>query len=146
MTSKEIRSVSLSPENHEWLSGTGRNASELVDALVTEYRKGTDPDATIMKYRLEQLNSEIESLENQIETKESERDRLKKQLAEAETASDAGVWDETFSILSTSYYKSTGVSITSDDSTVKQRALEHGMDVDEFKDEFMTRWEDRNAE
>lgn len=148
MSNKERRTVTISESNDEWLGQTGRNASELINELVTEYRKGGGSRGAVLQLRIEQLESEIDNLETQTESKREELDQLKerKQRAEKrELENDADRWDTTLSKLDFREYGSVGASIISDDDFVQRRALEHGMDVETFREAAIDRYEDRQS-
>jgi hypothetical protein len=148
MTEKARRTVTISESNDDWLGQTGRNASELVDNLVTEYRKGGGSKGAVLQLRIEQLEAEIDNLETQLGSKREQLERLndrKDRAEKRELESEQDRWETTLSKLSFREYESVGVTITSDDDIVERRALEHGMDIETFREAAINRWEDRAA-
>lgn len=76
---KDRLTVSLEPENAEYLRRDDINASGLVNNLVEEHRKGGVGEDYLRELREKQLQSELESLMNQVEVKREELDRVQKQ-------------------------------------------------------------------
>jgi hypothetical protein len=78
--SKERRTVSLKPENDAYLSQDGVNASELVDSLVEQYRKGGTSESQVQQLRLRQLKSEAELHKQQLEAKRDEMQMIRSDM------------------------------------------------------------------
>ena len=81
--SKQRKSVSLSEDNHQFLTDHD-NASALVDRLVTQYRTGGQDESVIKQYRVRQVASEITALEKQMELKQQELEGLQDDVETAE--------------------------------------------------------------
>ena len=73
--SKQRRNHTFDPENAEFLAECD-NASALLNRLVSEYRQGGGAETVILDYRIEELASELTSLESQIEAKRERYDEL----------------------------------------------------------------------
>lgn len=92
MTNKRPKSVTLSPENHEYLSNHD-NASALVDRLVTEVREGGDKATAVLQMQISQKREELTEAENKVERLENgvaELESLKTELSKQESSA----WDE----------------------------------------------------
>lgn len=147
MTEKERRTVTISKENDEWLGENGRNASQVVDELVTKRRESGGLDAAIAQFRIEQVKSEIESMEKQLEMKRDELAEIKEDQRKAErreSVRESERWDETLSALDFTHLQSTGTYISASDGVVADRAAEHDMTVEEFRAEAIERYEERH--
>lgn len=91
MTDQSVTSVSLSPENREWLRQNTNNMSGFIDDLVEKARKGEgEAEDAVAKYRLEQLEMEKTSLELQLETTNKQIERVEERLEEREEE-----WEDT---------------------------------------------------
>jgi uncharacterized protein (DUF3084 family) len=148
MAEKTRRTVTLSPENDEWLGETGRNASELIDHLVTEYRKNGGAKGAVLQLRIEQLRAEADNLESQAENKLDRAKKLEqrqRKVEQTESATKSEQWDIALSKLSFTSYSTVGTSIESDDELVAECAADLGMGIAEFREEAIDRWEDRHA-
>lgn len=84
---KQRRTVSLDDDLDDWLGNDGRNASELVNRLVREYRNGGRAENVALgmrlediEHRLEQERAEVARAESRIERLERERSRIEDEL------------------------------------------------------------------
>lgn len=80
--SKERTSISVDPEVANYLNQESVNASGLVNDLIKQYMGDDTSEQQLLKMRRDQLDSEIASLEGQLETKRSERERVNEAIAE----------------------------------------------------------------
>jgi len=87
---KERITASVDPEVAEFLTQDGVNASGLVNRLVQDEMAGTN-EATVqmIELRLEQVESDCESLEQRLKAKEKERVRLETRLSELKAEQDS---------------------------------------------------------
>lgn len=74
---KKRKTFSVDKEVYDYLQQEHVNASGLVNSLVKQHRKGGVTDDVIREFRRQQVESEMESLEDQLTQKESELQRLK---------------------------------------------------------------------
>lgn len=91
-------SVSVDPENKEWIDQTQQNRSTFINELITAARtNGCNSESVIRDYRLQQLRSdlerrraEIDSIQSEIESLQAiqEREEQQKQT-ELENAEEA---------------------------------------------------------
>jgi len=89
---KERITASVDPEVAEFLTQDGVNASGLVNRLVQDEMAGTNEAMVQMvELRLEQVESECESLEQQLAAKEKERVRLETRLSELQAEQDSRI-------------------------------------------------------
>lgn len=82
--SKERISASVDPEVEAYLSRQSVNASGLINQLVKKQMSSGGDSKQLLKLRLEQINSEIDRHESQVETLKKERDNLTSRLEEME--------------------------------------------------------------
>ena len=75
--SKERTSLSLDPEVAEYLRQDHVNASGLVNSLVEKHMNGGASEDMIREFRIRQVESELNNLEEQAQRKEEELDKLK---------------------------------------------------------------------
>ena len=86
--SKKRRTVSLEPEEDEYLSRPEVNASALVNELVKQHRTGGVSDDAVLRMREEQVESEVDHLETRTEKKREELEAIREKREEkAETRS-----------------------------------------------------------
>jgi uncharacterized protein YlxW (UPF0749 family) len=88
---KDRLTVSLEPKNAEYLRRDDINASGLVNNLVDEHRKGGVGEDYLRELREKQLQSEVESLLNQVEVKQEELDRIQSQEERDEQERQAAI-------------------------------------------------------
>jgi len=143
MSRKQQRSITISAENDDWLGQTGRNASELIDHLVTQYRKHGDISNAVEQLRREQIQSEIDSLQTQIEQKQTELTRIEEREQKREEQ-EVDAWEKSLSELQFTTLVGETI-IDSPDTLIERRADEHGLTAEEFKQEAIDRWEARDA-
>jgi predicted nuclease with TOPRIM domain len=77
---KQRKTVTLDPEAAAYLDETGRNASETVNHLVKQDMGTENENVDLLKLRLEQVQSERETLEARAEKKREEEQRLEARL------------------------------------------------------------------
>jgi len=82
--SKKRRTVSLEPEVDEYLSQSGRNASELVNDLVKKHMNGGATEDEILEFRIQQVKSQREDLAGRLEQKDNELSTLKERKEQQE--------------------------------------------------------------
>jgi seryl-tRNA synthetase len=75
MSDKKTRTVSLDPENDEWLSEKD-NASATVNDLVTQLREGGDKATAVLDLQIQQKRREITEAENRVERLNASLDEL----------------------------------------------------------------------
>lgn len=75
MSDKETRTVSLSPDNNDYLKNKD-NASAVVDDLITQLREGGDRQTAVVDMQIEQQRREITEAENRVERLEQGLDEL----------------------------------------------------------------------
>jgi len=73
--SKETRTVSLDPENHEYLSDQD-NASAFVNRLVEQARKGGGPETAAIDLQIRQKEREKTNLEDRLQSVKSDLSEL----------------------------------------------------------------------
>lgn len=77
MSEKDKITVSLTPENVEWIDANHNNRSAFIDDLITDYREGTSQaDDVVAQYRLRQLEAEQASLKKQLEVIEEQKEAV----------------------------------------------------------------------
>jgi len=147
MSEKTRRSMTISEQNDEWLGRTGRNASEMVDHLVTQYRKQGSAAGAILELREEQLLSEIDSLQSQLKTKEDELEHVleQKETMQQRKEQEPDAWEKSLNNLRFETLVGETI-IESPDKLIERRAGEHGLTVEEFEQEAIDRWEARSDE
>lgn len=75
MSDKETRTVSLSPDNNDYLKNKD-NASAVVDDLITQLREGGDRQTAVVDMQIEQQRREITEAKNRVERLEQGLDEL----------------------------------------------------------------------
>lgn len=80
--SKERRTVSLEPEQDEYLSRPEVNASALVNELVRQHRDGGVSDGAVLRMREEQVESEVDHLQTRAEKKREELEAIRERRKE----------------------------------------------------------------
>lgn len=88
---KKRKTFSVDEDVYEYLQQEHVNASGLVNSLVKQHRKGGVTDDVIREFRRQQVESEMESLEEQLSQKESELQRLESFEVEKENERMAAV-------------------------------------------------------
>jgi len=88
MADKERRTVSLDPQNHEWLSDHD-NASALVNDLVEQYRRNGDRGTAGLELQRQQKEREKEHLEQRLENIETDIQELDALIREYRRSEDA---------------------------------------------------------
>lgn len=88
---KRPRSVTLDPQNDRFLSQSNVNASGLINQLVSRHREGETKAEAVLKYREEQLESEIREIEARLEAKERELAELRERREEIQAEQDTVV-------------------------------------------------------
>lgn len=73
---KERRTISIDPENEQYLSRPGVNASELINKLVSDYRAAGANEDLMLQLRAQQLESQINNLQSQLDTARQELDAV----------------------------------------------------------------------
>jgi predicted transcriptional regulator len=66
MSDRETRTVSLQPENDEYLKQQD-NASAIVDDLITQLREGGDKTTAVVETQIEEKKLELEEARNRVE-------------------------------------------------------------------------------
>lgn len=136
--SKENISATVDEDVARFLGQDHVNASGLINKLVKEYKDGDDTDGAVLRLREEQLKSELESLNDQRESKRKELERIRQSREEAESGPDISEEaDELFDDMETR-----GVHVWPDAEIVQDLAMEHSMGPDEV----MTQLKERAAE
>jgi len=81
MSDKVRTSVSLTEENKAYLDSETNNRSAFINDLIDAHRKGkSDMDEVIARYRREQLKAERRKAKNTVERVDSELETIDKQL------------------------------------------------------------------
>jgi len=88
MSNKETRTVSLDPQNHEFLK-TEDNASAVVNDLVDQLRQGGDRQTAGIDLQISQKERELTDAKGTVERLEREIQELKKLKATFERKEDA---------------------------------------------------------
>jgi len=91
--SKERTSISVDPEVASYLKQEGVNASGTVNRLVKAEMGGQASEHHLIQLRLEQVESDIESLRSRLDNKMEERDRLQSRLDTAESVNAKKIQD-----------------------------------------------------
>jgi len=81
--SKKRKTMSLSEDNHEYLSNHD-NASALVDRLVTNYREGGGSMRLVQECRAEEERAKLNALEKRAEIKRELLDELESSVDQKE--------------------------------------------------------------
>jgi len=76
MTDRETRTVSLTPENDQYLKEQD-NASAVVDDLITQLREGGDKETAVIEMQIEQQERELEEARRRVERLERGLQELK---------------------------------------------------------------------
>jgi len=76
MTDRETRTVSLTPENDQYLKEQD-NASAVVDDLITQLREGGDKETAVIEMQIEQQERELEEARRRVERLERGLGELK---------------------------------------------------------------------
>jgi chromosome segregation ATPase len=132
--SKERISASVDPEVDAYLSRETVNASGLINQLVKQQMSAGDDSKQLLQLRLEQINSEIDRHESQLETLEKEREGVKKRLEKIKEE-EHGQRQKTLERLETVPWKE-------DNPAIKTNAEDLGMEPHELINEL----EDYHAE
>lgn len=82
--SKRRRTVSLDEEVDEHLDEEGINASALANKLLREHFENGGDGNAILNLRIEQVQSEIDALESQLERKREELQNLERRVSKEE--------------------------------------------------------------
>jgi len=91
--SKERVSASVDPEVEQYLSRETVNASGLINKLVKMEMSGASQDREFLKLRRDNINTEINRLESQLETLLDEREAINKQLKKIERQEQSEIED-----------------------------------------------------
>lgn len=92
MSEKTTRTVSLSPENDEYLAALD-NASAKVNDLVTQLREGGDKATAVLDMQIEQKKRELQEAEQRVERLERGLEDLQKLRDEMESMERAELED-----------------------------------------------------
>lgn len=85
MSDRTPTSVNLETDHAEWMDRENINCSELVNDLIDRYRSGRSQiDDAVREMRIEQLESEVDSLSTEAERKREELDQLREEHTRAE--------------------------------------------------------------
>jgi len=85
---KETRTVTLAPENDEYLAQRD-NASAVVDDLVEQLRQGGDKQSAAIDLRIDQKERELEDAERDVDRLQRELRELRQLRASFEQQEDA---------------------------------------------------------
>lgn len=130
--SKERTSITLEPEVKAHLDREGVNSSSLINKLVKQhFTAGHDNDKQLIKLRLEQVVSERESLEDRVQRKRDEEERLRARLEQIESENTAMKSDafDVFDNIAPEY-------LTADNTHVERYATELDVTPDELLAEY----------
>lgn len=85
MSDKVSTSITLEAENREYLDREVNNRSAFINDLIEAHRQGkSDIDEAIARYRRQQLQSELNTVESRKEEIENELDLINKQVQKEE--------------------------------------------------------------
>lgn len=130
--SKKRTSISLDPEVKAHLDRDSVNASGLVNKLIKQhFAAGVDDDKQLVKLRLEQVVSERETLEDRLQRKRDEEERLRARLESIEAENTAMKTDafDVFDNIAPEY-------LTADNTHVERYAAELDVAPDELLSEY----------
>lgn len=132
--SKERISASVDPEVEAYLSRETVNASGMINKLVKQQMSSGGDSKQLLKLRLEQIDSEMERHESQLETLAKEREGVKKRLNSIESQETSNLEDACEDLET--------VPWRVDNPAIEKRADELGMEPSELIAEL----EDYHAE
>jgi len=85
MSDKVSTSITLEPKNREYLDREVNNRSAFINDLIEAHRQGkSEIDEAIARYRREQLQSELNTVESRKEQIENELEIINKQVQKEE--------------------------------------------------------------
>ena len=136
MSSKERITVTLDPENAEWLDAECNNRSAFINDLLEDYRTGgRDMENAVAAFRLRQLEAQKTSLESQVESVESEINAVSEAMTTPEDRRQEVVEDAVNEL---------GIdpSVGYDHAAAENWAEKAGMDVESFWQAYTEEYND----